>query len=180
VWVWRRRLAEEFGQPAYVVMSNETLIQIAETRPATLEALAVLPGMGEQRLNRYGETILDLVRLHPVGADDEALLKQQRAQLAVAKENLQPKRTSVPPRAERRIYMKMQELRQQIAVQGKGKYAEVASNTLLKEIAGTGPATLADLEALPGFRSSAFAQHAERILATVQAEIGDDEMSDKS
>jgi ATP-dependent DNA helicase RecQ len=180
VWLWRRRLAEEFGQPAYVVMSNETLIQIAETRPATLEALAVLPGMGEQRLNRYGETILDLVRLHPVGADDEALLKQQRAQLAVAKENLQPKRTSVSPRAERRIYMKMQELRQQIAVQGKGKYAEVASNTLLKEIAGTGPATLADLEALPGFRSSAFAQHAERILATVQAEIGDDEMSDKS
>lgn len=177
VWLWRRRLADELGQPAYVIMSNETMIQIAETRPSTLEALAALPGMGDQRLARYGETILDLVRLHPVGGDDDALLKKQREQLAAAKETQQTKTAVVSPRAGRRIYMKMQELRQQIAVQGKGKYSEVASNTLLKEIARTGPQTLADLEALPGFRGSALVSHTDRILATVAAAVQADEQA---
>jgi len=180
IWLWRRRLAEELGQPAYVVMSNETMIQIAETRPATMEALATLPGMGEQRLNRYGETILDLVRLHPAGAEDVTLLRQQREQLAIAKEKQPLKSVTVSPRAERRIYMKMQELRQQIAVQGKGKYAEIASNTLLKEIARTGPASLAELEALPGFRSSALPPHADRIIAEVQAAIRADAQSERA
>ena len=36
---WRRRTAEQQGQPPYVIMSNELMLRIAETRPKDEDAL---------------------------------------------------------------------------------------------------------------------------------------------
>ncbi len=33
IWLWRRRSAEEQGQPPYMIMSNELILRIAESRP---------------------------------------------------------------------------------------------------------------------------------------------------
>ncbi len=54
----RARIAKEQRVPAYVIFHDSTLSAIAEARPASLTALAEVPGMGRSKLDRYGETIL--------------------------------------------------------------------------------------------------------------------------
>ena len=55
----RRRLADEQGVPAYVVFSDATLQEMAVLRPASLEALLAVNGVGEVKLERYGAAFLE-------------------------------------------------------------------------------------------------------------------------
>ncbi|TFL20161.1 DNA helicase RecQ [Jannaschia formosa] len=57
----RRALAEAQGVPAYVVFTDRTLIEMAETRPATLDEMARISGVGATKLERYGATFLAVV-----------------------------------------------------------------------------------------------------------------------
>jgi ATP-dependent DNA helicase RecQ len=57
----RRSLAAEAGVPAYVVFHDSTLREIADARPATLEELAEVNGVGRAKLERYGEAMLAAV-----------------------------------------------------------------------------------------------------------------------
>jgi ATP-dependent DNA helicase RecQ len=59
---WRKRRAEADEAPAYVVAHDATLRAIAETRPATPEALAAVNGMGPAKIQRFGDEILAVVR----------------------------------------------------------------------------------------------------------------------
>jgi ATP-dependent DNA helicase RecQ len=54
----RREIAESHGVPPYVVFHDATLRAMAATRPSTLAAMAVLPGVGAVKLERYGERFL--------------------------------------------------------------------------------------------------------------------------
>jgi ATP-dependent DNA helicase RecQ len=62
---WRRGVAREHGVPAYTVLHDSTLREIARRQPGNTEALGKISGIGETRLGRYGEAILDLVRSAP-------------------------------------------------------------------------------------------------------------------
>jgi superfamily II DNA helicase RecQ len=171
LWLWRRHTADQQGVPPYVVMSNALMLHIAETRPSSESELALLPGMGEQRLQHYGPAILDLIKLHPRHEGDESLLAAQRAAQAEAaeavKQQLQQHQRVVSPQVERRIFMKMQELRQKKAVKEHVAAYTVAGNTLLKAIAHKAPATREELESLLGFRSSGLKDEVDSILAAV-------------
>ncbi len=57
----RRSLAAEAGVPAYVIFHDSTLREIAAARPSTLAELAGVSGVGEAKLNRYGEAMLAAV-----------------------------------------------------------------------------------------------------------------------
>jgi ribonuclease D len=159
-------LAEELNQPYYIIMDNELILRIAETRPQTLDELAALPGMGARRIEHYGPTLIDLVHLNPVHEGDAELLAAQRA-VPHTPYSPPPAPVAVPPQVERRIFMKLQELRQKKAVTGRAKPSEVANATLLKTLAHTAPETPAALDAIPGFRSSGLAEEAARILEIV-------------
>ncbi len=54
----RRDLATEHGVPPYVIFHDATLEAIAAAAPGTLGELAVLPGIGEKKLERYGALVL--------------------------------------------------------------------------------------------------------------------------
>ncbi len=57
--VLRKTLADENNAPAYVVFSDRTLLAMAEARPRDeLEMLAV-SGVGEHKMNQYGEIFLE-------------------------------------------------------------------------------------------------------------------------
>jgi len=56
---WRAATAKEQGVPAYVVFHDATLRQIATEAPATLAALGTVSGVGENKLAKYGQQILD-------------------------------------------------------------------------------------------------------------------------
>jgi ATP-dependent DNA helicase RecQ len=59
---WRAAAAKEQGMPAYVIFHDATLRQIALQLPSTLPELATVNGVGETKLARYGQQILDLLR----------------------------------------------------------------------------------------------------------------------
>jgi ATP-dependent DNA helicase RecQ len=45
--------------PSYVIFHDATLRQIAAEAPATLAGLATVSGVGETKLAKYGQQILD-------------------------------------------------------------------------------------------------------------------------
>ena len=56
---WRAAAAKEQGVPAYVIFHDATLRQIAAEQPSTLAGLAKVNGVGEAKLAKYGQQILD-------------------------------------------------------------------------------------------------------------------------
>ncbi len=57
----RRALAEAQRAPAYVIFPDKTLIEMAETRPTTLDQMAKIGGVGAKKLERYGQTFLEVI-----------------------------------------------------------------------------------------------------------------------
>jgi ATP-dependent DNA helicase RecQ len=58
---WRTATAKELGMPPYVIFHDSTLRQIAASPPSTLAGLALINGVGETKLARYGQQILDIL-----------------------------------------------------------------------------------------------------------------------
>jgi ATP-dependent DNA helicase RecQ len=57
----RRALAAEQGVPAYVVFHDATLMAMASTKPASLAEMAEISGVGERKLEHYGEAFLEAI-----------------------------------------------------------------------------------------------------------------------
>jgi ATP-dependent DNA helicase RecQ len=58
---WRTGVAKELGMPPYVIFHDATLAAIAAAPPSTLAELAVVNGVGETKLARYGQQILEVL-----------------------------------------------------------------------------------------------------------------------
>jgi DNA helicase-2/ATP-dependent DNA helicase PcrA len=58
---WRTLTAQATKVPAYTVFTDATLQAMAEIRPATLDELAKISGVGPIKLTRYGEELLALL-----------------------------------------------------------------------------------------------------------------------
>jgi ATP-dependent DNA helicase RecQ len=64
---WRLETATAIGKPAYVVFADRTLAEIARSRPASPAELRGVSGVGEAKLERYGDDVLAIVRAHGGG-----------------------------------------------------------------------------------------------------------------
>ena len=58
----RRGLAAQRHVPAYVVFNDATLLEMATLRPSTADELLQVNGVGQAKLQRYGEAFLDVIR----------------------------------------------------------------------------------------------------------------------
>ena len=58
---WRAATAKEQGVPAYVIFHDATLRQIATQRPSSLADLGTVSGVGENKLAKYGEGVLEVL-----------------------------------------------------------------------------------------------------------------------
>ena len=58
----RREIARKDAVPAYIVFSDRTLAEMALRRPTSLAAMANVRGVGEMKLERYGEQFLSVIR----------------------------------------------------------------------------------------------------------------------
>lgn len=66
----RRGLAEAAKVPAYIIFTDRTLIEMAETRPVDLDAMAKIGGVGAKKLESYGAAFLSVINgeaevMHP-------------------------------------------------------------------------------------------------------------------
>ena len=128
----RRALAEAAGVPAYIVFPDRTLIEMAERRPATLDAMMGITGIGAKKLESYGAAFLavltgaDTAPMHParkklVGTDaGQVHDRLAEAQLALVR-----------------------------GEDGTGKYL-TCTQTTLRQIAEARPSTLAEMERIGG------------------------------
>ena len=60
----RRELAAAASVPPYVIFHDSTLREMAAAKPASLQALAQVSGVGAAKLERYGAAFLEVVRAH--------------------------------------------------------------------------------------------------------------------
>ncbi len=72
----RRALAEAAKLPAYIIFNDKTLIEMAETRPASLDDMARISGIGTKKLDRFGQDFLQVI------AGEAAHMHPQRRKLA--------------------------------------------------------------------------------------------------
>jgi ATP-dependent DNA helicase RecQ len=58
---WRRNEARTQSVPAFVVLHDTTLAEIARQRPRNLAGLAGISGIGAKKLSRYGPALVELI-----------------------------------------------------------------------------------------------------------------------
>ena len=149
----RRALADAAGVPPYVIFTDRSLIEMAETRPTTLDAFAGITGVGATKLERYGARFLAVI----TGAEAAPPHPARRA-LAGSAAGL--------------LFDRLEAAQRDLA-RGEDGTAKPLSCThsTLRAIAERRPATLADLARIPGMGEA----RAERFGAAFLAVLGGDQ-----
>ncbi|NIA02879.1 MAG: DNA helicase RecQ [Planctomycetia bacterium] len=60
----RKEFADAQGVPPYVIFHDTTLAAIAQHRPEDKTSLLDIPGIGQHKLDNYGERVIEVVREH--------------------------------------------------------------------------------------------------------------------
>jgi len=124
----RRALAEAAGVPAYVIFADRTLIEMAEKRPASLDQMMGITGVGAKKLESFGRAFLEVI----TGASSVGM---------------HPARRKLAGRDAGQIYDRLAETQIQLqrGADGTGKPLSLSSGALRK-IAEARPSTLDDLD----------------------------------
>ena len=127
----RRALAEVQNVPAYVVFPDKTLIEMAEKKPANLDQMAGITGVGVKKLESYGADFLTVIN--------------------GASEVMHPSRKRLVGRPEGAIFDRLTEVQLELSrgEDGTGKYLSCTPSTL-RQIAERRPSTLSELSAIQG------------------------------
>ncbi|WP_426035072.1 DNA helicase RecQ [Cypionkella sp. TWP1-2-1b2] len=128
----RRALAEAAGVPAYVIFADKTLIEMAEVRPANLDAMMGITGVGAKKLESYGSAFLQIIT----------------REAAVP---MHPARRALAGRDAGAVYDRLNEVQLELArgENGIGKHLSCTQSTL-RHIAERRPSTLAELADIQG------------------------------
>ena len=57
----RQLMAKKRRVPAYVIFHDKTLIELADRRPQSFEEMLEINGIGESKLKKFGQTLLDVI-----------------------------------------------------------------------------------------------------------------------
>lgn len=99
---WRGRTAKREGMPPYLICNNRQLAALAAKRPASLAAVREIEGLGEAKVERWGDEILKLIAAapdaSPAGSDgtatgEPAMQESEQAQPGAAPPTAVPKAT---------------------------------------------------------------------------------------
>ncbi|MBM7067110.1 DNA helicase RecQ [Actibacterium sp. 188UL27-1] len=128
----RRALAEEARLPAYMIFNDRTLIEMAETRPQTLDQMASVGGVGATKLAKFGEAFLTVITGAPVP-------------------DMHPARRALAGRDSGSVFDKLAEAQVSLArgLEGTDKYLS-CSHATLRHIAERRPGSVEDLARVPG------------------------------
>ncbi|MGB6245168.1 DNA helicase RecQ [Gordonia sp. (in: high G+C Gram-positive bacteria)] len=58
---WRTAVAKEAELPAYTVLSNKTLEELAHVKPTNRDELLAINGIGQNKLDKYGDQVLEIL-----------------------------------------------------------------------------------------------------------------------
>lgn len=60
---WRLNRSDDLRTPAYMICPDATLVHLAQVRPQTVEDLTQIHGLGESKIKRFGEEILEVLAI---------------------------------------------------------------------------------------------------------------------
>ena len=60
----RTAIARELSVPPYVVFPDTTLVAFATDRPQSRQAMLAISGVGQSKLERYGDAFLEVIGAH--------------------------------------------------------------------------------------------------------------------
>ena len=72
---WRSEIAKQKKIPAYTILNNTSLEELAAQKPTQLEQLLNITGIGQAKLDRYGQTIIELIREYVVETGKASSIK---------------------------------------------------------------------------------------------------------
>ena len=146
----RRALAEDARVPAYVIFTDKTLIEMAEKRPASLDDMARISGVGATKLERYGTAFLQVIT-------------------GDAPEPVHPARRALAGRDAGDVFDRLMEVQQDLmrGDDGTGKYLSVTHSTLRK-IAERKPTSLHDISRIAGMGDKQVDRFAEAFLEVLR------------
>lgn len=59
---WRKEMSNQNGIPVYTIFTNEQLAKVVKNRITTKAGLQEIDGVGEARINKYGEAVIRIVQ----------------------------------------------------------------------------------------------------------------------
>ncbi|HCQ15656.1 MAG TPA: DNA helicase RecQ [Cryomorphaceae bacterium] len=74
----RKALSEEFGVPPYIIFHDATLMEFLHHRPQTPSQLLKINGVGQSKLERYGDTFLEVIREFEAASRNDSVSEYQR------------------------------------------------------------------------------------------------------
>ena len=148
----RRLLAEAQKVPTYIVFADRTLIEMARTRPATLDAMMGITGIGAKKLESYGAAFLEVI----TGA---------------APRDLHPARRKLVGRDAGQVFDRLAEVQLELArgADGTGKHLSCTLSTL-RQIAERRPGTLGELADIQGLGAQKIDRFGAAFLAAIKGE----------
>jgi ATP-dependent DNA helicase RecQ len=57
----RQKMAKTRKVPAYVIFHDKTLIELAKAKPQSLDEMLEINGIGESKLKKFGQTLLNVI-----------------------------------------------------------------------------------------------------------------------
>ena len=145
----RRALAEAQNVPAYVVFPDKTLIEMAERKPANLDQMAGITGVGARKLESYGAAFLEVI--------------------TGAAEGLHPARMKLVGRPEGAVFDRLAEVQLDLSrgEDGTGKYLTCTHSTL-RAIVERRPSTLGELAGIQGMGEQKIERFGAAFLAVLR------------
>ena len=62
----RYTLSKKEGVPPYAIFHDKTLIEMTRKRPESLNEMALIAGVGEKKLDKFGQQFLDIIMQHDI------------------------------------------------------------------------------------------------------------------
>lgn len=151
----REQLALAADRPPFKVLSDDTLVRIAEVLPADAAALGEVPGCTPRVVGRWGPAVLAAV--------GRALALPEDALPTLAR----PPRGPSMPAAVRRRIERLRQWRTEAVPRFELEPGVLLPNRLIRGIAEAGPRDLAALGAVPGVRQWRVRTFGPELVATV-------------
>ncbi len=60
---WRSEISRREQKPAYIILHDATIIDLAQKMPMTLQELKTIYGLGPVKIDKYGEEILEIINM---------------------------------------------------------------------------------------------------------------------
>lgn len=136
---FREQQACLLDRPPFKVFSVETLLELAEKRPASIAELGAIVGMSQKQVNRYGESLIAVIAAG-CAMPDACLPKLHRKQRAE------------PADGSKERLGRLKQWRESYCRTAGLEPGVVAPNWLLEDLANRNPGTEAELADIGGMR----------------------------